>query len=78
MEKSTDEKATNPGEKCMDGKPTKPSEKCMDEKPNKDITVDYDMMETETGAGDYKWHQQLSHDLEGNLKKKKKVGKENQ
>ena len=50
----------------------------MDEKPNMDITVDYHMMETETGAGGYKWHQQISHDLEGNLKKKKKVGKENQ
>ena len=50
----------------------------MDEKPIMDITVDYDMMETETGAGDYKWCQQISHYLEGNLKKKKKVGKENQ
>ena len=44
-----DEKATKPGEKCTDGKPTKPLEKCMDEECNIDITIDDDMMETETG-----------------------------
>ena len=72
-----DETATKPGEKCMNEKPTKPSEKCMDEKPTMDITVNYHMMETETGTGDYKQHQAISHGLEGNLKKKKKVGKKN-
>ena len=66
METSTDEKPTNPGcAKTMDGKPTKPLEKCTDEKPNMDITVNYHMMETETGAGDYKWHQPISDDFEG-------------
>ena len=74
VEKSMDEEQTNPGEKCTDGKPTNPGEKCMDEKPNMDITADYHMMETETGAADYKQHQPQSDDVEGNQNKKMKFG----